>query len=122
MSFASSKFAAGACLLLGAVILLCPSDRAISRADSAPEWLSAAGRADLGDFGKGSAAVILGNWTDFNVDATGEFPRQSIDALGKAGLLGLTAAETLGGGGGGLAEAAEGLGVSREAIDDYAEH
>src|SRR6202034_4267897 len=41
------------------------------------------------------------------VDAAGEFPRQSIDALGTAGLLGLTVAETLGGGGGSLAEAAE---------------
>src|ERR1700728_2246802 len=81
LSFASSKFAAGACLLLGAVILLCPSDRAISRADSAPEWLSAAGRADLGDFGKGSAAVILGNWTDFNVDATGKFVQTERTAM-----------------------------------------
>src|SRR6266700_4266707 len=71
-SSASNKFAAGACLLLGLAVLLCPTDRSISRADSAPEWLSAAGRADLGHFGEGSAAVILGNWTDFSVDATGE--------------------------------------------------
>jgi isovaleryl-CoA dehydrogenase len=41
------------------------------------------------------------------VDVAGEFPRQSIDSLGQAGLLGLTVAEPLGGGGGGLAEAAE---------------
>jgi alkylation response protein AidB-like acyl-CoA dehydrogenase len=40
------------------------------------------------------------------VDVQGEFPRVSIEALGDAGLLGLTVAEEMGGGGGGLAEAA----------------
>ncbi len=80
-SSASSKFAACACLLLGPALLFCPTDRSISRADSAPEWLAAAGRADLGDFGKGSAAVILGNWTDFSVDATGKFVQTERSAL-----------------------------------------
>ncbi len=46
-----------------------------------------------------------------HIDAAAEFPRRSIDALGKGGLLGLTVAETLGGGGGGLAEAAEVVGA-----------
>ena len=55
------------------MLFLCPSDRSISRADSAPEWLTAAGKADLAHFGDGSAAVILGEWTDFTVDATGKF-------------------------------------------------
>jgi len=68
-----SKFARGVCLLLGLTVLLCPTDRSVSHADSVPEWLSAAGRTDLGHFGDGSAAVILGKWTDFNVDVTGKF-------------------------------------------------
>src|ERR1700681_1103121 len=59
-------------LFLGA-LLLCLGGHSISRADSVPDWLSAAGRVDLGHFGDGSAAVILGKWTDFNVDATGKF-------------------------------------------------
>src|ERR1700680_2161425 len=59
-------------LFLGA-LLLCLGGHSISRADSVPDWLSAAGRVDLSHFGDGSAAVILGKWTDFNVDATGRF-------------------------------------------------
>lgn len=68
-----NKIAAGACLCLGAIILLWPGDKSISRAESAPDWLAAAGRLDLGHFGDGSGAVILSDWTDFNVDATGRF-------------------------------------------------
>lgn len=41
------------------------------------------------------------------VDKTGSFPGAAIAALGAAGILGLTVPETVGGGGGGLAEAAE---------------
>jgi alkylation response protein AidB-like acyl-CoA dehydrogenase len=41
------------------------------------------------------------------VDATGEFPRASVDALAAAGLLGLPVRESAGGGGGDLAHAAE---------------
>ncbi len=80
-SSVNGKFAAGACLLLGLAALLCPADRSISRADSAPEWLSAAGRADLSHFGEGSAAVILGKWTDFSVDATGKFVQTERSAM-----------------------------------------
>jgi alkylation response protein AidB-like acyl-CoA dehydrogenase len=40
------------------------------------------------------------------VDLHGEFPRASIEALGEAGLLGLTVAEEMGGGAGDLADAA----------------
>jgi hypothetical protein len=60
-------------LFLGGLLFLCPTDRSISRAESAPEWLVTAGKADLAHFGDGSAAVILGEWTDFTVDATGKF-------------------------------------------------
>jgi hypothetical protein len=80
-SCASNRIAAGACLLLGLAVLLCPTDRGISHADSAPDWLTAAGRAQLGDFGRGSAAVILGNWTDFSVDATGKYVQTERTAM-----------------------------------------
>jgi hypothetical protein len=69
---ADSSLAVLAGLLLGA-LLLCLGGPSISRADSLPDWLSAAGRVDLSHFGDGSAAVIVGKWTDFNVDATGRF-------------------------------------------------
>jgi hypothetical protein len=68
----SGSLAVFARLVLGA-LLLCLGGPSLCRADSAPDWLSAAGRADLSHFGDGSAAVILGRWTDFNVDATGRF-------------------------------------------------
>ena len=42
-----------------------------------------------------------------HVDRTGEFPRPAVDALGAAGILGLPVAGQLGGGGGGLGEAAD---------------
>lgn len=41
-----------------------------------------------------------------SVDASGEFPRKQVDALGAAGLLALTVPATCGGGGAGLREAA----------------
>src|SRR5665213_327475 len=70
---ALNRNSARACLLLGVLLFLCPTDRSISRAESAPEWLVTAGKADLAHFGDGSAAVILGEWTDFTVDASGTF-------------------------------------------------
>lgn len=71
--FANSKRGAGLLLALAVTILLAVSDRSISRAESAPEWLVAAGRVDLGHLGDGSAAVVVSSSTDFNVDATGKF-------------------------------------------------
>jgi hypothetical protein len=68
-----SKLPVAACLILGAILLLCPADRSISRADSIPEWLATANRVDLGHFGDGTAAVIVGDWNDFTVHGTGKF-------------------------------------------------
>jgi hypothetical protein len=73
LSFSGSNKLPVLARLFLATLFLCLGGRAISGADSVPDWLSAAGRADLGHFGDGSAAVILGKWTDFNVDATGRF-------------------------------------------------
>jgi len=55
------------------MLLLCPTDHSISVADSVPDRLAAAGRVDLGHFGDGSAAVVIGDWKDFAEDASGTF-------------------------------------------------
>jgi hypothetical protein len=65
--------AACACLLLAAIVLLCTTRESISRADSMPDWLAEANRVDLNHFGDGSAAVVVEQWNDFTVDATGKF-------------------------------------------------
>lgn len=54
----------------------------------------------------GAVAGVVGP-AAAEVDRTGRFPRESIDALGEAGVLGLTAATEMGGGGGSLRDAAE---------------
>src|SRR5579862_7080813 len=59
--------------LLPAALFLCLAGHSVSAADSVPDWLAAAGRVDLNHFGDGSAAVAVGEWTDFTVDATGKF-------------------------------------------------
>jgi hypothetical protein len=69
----NSRFPAAACLLLGVIVLVCPTDRSISRAESVPDWLATANHVDLGHLGDGAAAVIVGEWNDFTVDATGKF-------------------------------------------------
>ncbi len=73
--FYASNRAIRANLLLGAA-LLCGSwfsGSARAASSSAPDWLMAAKQADVGHLGDGSAAVIVGQWSDFNVDATGKF-------------------------------------------------
>ncbi|HEX7096472.1 MAG TPA: acyl-CoA dehydrogenase family protein, partial [Acidimicrobiales bacterium] len=52
-----------------------------------------------------TTSVVEPNAPD--VDATGAFPREAIEALGSAGLLGLTSATDVGGMGLGIAEAAK---------------
>src|SRR5665213_1453931 len=42
-------------------------------ATAAPDWLVAAKQADIGRLGDGNAAVVVSEWTDFTVDATGKF-------------------------------------------------
>jgi hypothetical protein len=68
----SSSRAVLARLFLGA-LFLCLGRYSINQAESVPDWLTAAGRVDIGHFGDGSAAVVVGEWTDFTVDATGRF-------------------------------------------------
>ncbi|MBZ5643007.1 MAG: DUF3857 domain-containing protein [Acidobacteriia bacterium] len=70
---ASSRFFAAAGPLLAVFAALCPSSLHGAPAASAPDWLVAVSRVDLGHFGDGSAAVVVGQWTDFSVDAAGEF-------------------------------------------------
>src|SRR5665213_828570 len=57
--------------LLPCALYLCFGSPAICAADSAPEWLAAAARVDLAHFGEGSAAVVVGKWTEFTVDVNG---------------------------------------------------
>ena len=60
-------------MILGAFLLACWVGAPLSSADSVPEWLSSLVHMDLGHFGDGSSVVILSDWTEFNVDASGKF-------------------------------------------------
>jgi hypothetical protein len=82
-SSVATKFSAAACacILLGAILFLWATPVSISRADSVPDWLAAANRLDLNHFGDGSAAVIVEQWNDFIVDATGNFVSTERKAL-----------------------------------------
>jgi hypothetical protein len=70
---ANSRIAIRAAVLAGTILLLCAGPAPVERAASAPDWLSAASRVDVGTLGAGNPAVVLGEWTDFSVDATGKF-------------------------------------------------
>ena len=72
-SFCGSSKLPAVCLFLGVIALVCLSGKQVSRADSVPDWLATANRADLGHFGEGKAGVIVGDWKDFTVDASGKF-------------------------------------------------
>jgi isovaleryl-CoA dehydrogenase len=65
--------------------------------------------ADGTDFRAALASVIdtVVTPAGAEVDRTGAFPRAAVDALGAAGLLGLTCASDVGGSGGSLADVAE---------------
>jgi hypothetical protein len=60
-------------LTLGAGLLFGALTFPVSGADSMPDWLAAASHVDLGQFGVGTAAVVVGQWADFAVDATGKY-------------------------------------------------
>jgi hypothetical protein len=51
------------------------------RGASAPEWLQAAGSASLGDFGRGSAAVVVERREEFTVDSAGRFVERKRAAI-----------------------------------------
>lgn len=73
-SFKRSRFAAYVGLLLACVWFGLAANRAAIGAESSiPDWLAAASHTDIGAFGHGSAAVVVGDWTDFTVDASGKF-------------------------------------------------
>jgi hypothetical protein len=78
---ANSRIAIRAGILAGAILLLCAGPGPVERAASAPDWLMAARQVDTGTLGAGSPAVVLGEWTDFNVDATGKFVETERRAL-----------------------------------------
>ncbi len=79
-SFKRSRWVAVAGLFLGC-LWLCFASRTARGAESVPDWLAAASHTDVGLFGSGSAAVVIGNWTDFTVDATGKFVKTERRAL-----------------------------------------
>ena len=57
--------------LAGAV--MCAGFGSVCRAANAPDWLATANRVALGDFGKGSAAVVVAQWQEFTVEASGKY-------------------------------------------------
>ncbi len=78
---ANSRIAIRAGILAGAILLVCAGPGPVERAASAPDWLMSARQVDTGTLGAGSPAVVLGEWTDFNVDATGKFVETERRAL-----------------------------------------
>jgi hypothetical protein len=69
----ATKRIAQTCLVLTGLLLIWGPASKSTLADSVPDWLAAANRVDLGQFGAGTAAVVVGQWDDFSVDATGKF-------------------------------------------------
>src|SRR5215469_5595329 len=80
-----SFFKKNSLVTVGGLVLMslwiCLGGRSVNGAESAPDWLTAAGRIEIGSFGNGRAAVVLGDWTDFTVDATGKFVMSERRAL-----------------------------------------
>ncbi len=50
-------------------------------AANAPDWLLAASKVDVGQFGSGSAAIVVAQSTDFTVDGTGKFVQRERRAI-----------------------------------------
>jgi hypothetical protein len=78
---ANSRIAIRVGILAGLTLLVCAGPGPVGHAASAPDWLAAARQVDTGTLGAGSPAVVLGEWTDFNVDATGKFVETERRAL-----------------------------------------
>jgi hypothetical protein len=74
----SSRGIAVVCALLLAATPLFP---ALLAAADLPEWLEAARHTQLGEFGKGAAAVVLEQRIEFTVDSAGKFTRKERGAL-----------------------------------------
>jgi hypothetical protein len=79
--FANSRIAIRAGILAAIILLVCAGPGPVERAASAPDWLAAARQVDTGALSAGSPAVVIGEWTDFNVDATGKFVETERRAL-----------------------------------------
>jgi len=67
--------------LLACACLLAFTARPVSSGESIPEWLSEAGRIDIGQLAAGNSAVVISDWTDFAVDASGRFTRTDRRAM-----------------------------------------
>jgi transglutaminase-like putative cysteine protease len=66
-------------LAAGVLLLWCAARSAT--AAELPEWLEAARHVELGEFGKGSPAVIIESRVEFSVDASGRFTEKTRAAL-----------------------------------------
>ena len=53
----------------------------VSFGASVPDWLAAATRVELGEFGQGSAAIIVTRQEEFTVDPDGEFVQKEWGAI-----------------------------------------
>src|SRR3954469_6851612 len=73
LSFAIKNCAFLAVVSQTILLLLATNFGLTAQAASLPSWLAAAKQVDVGQLGNGSAAVVIGQWTDFSVDATGKF-------------------------------------------------
>jgi len=65
---------------MASLVMICCSSGPAAAADL-PEWLEAARHVELGEFGKGSPAVLIERRIEFAVDATGRFTETERAAL-----------------------------------------
>jgi hypothetical protein len=65
LSFCSNSRLWAAGLYMAVTVFVRLGDRRVSHADSVPAWLIKASQVDLGHFGEGTAAIIVGDWKDW---------------------------------------------------------